>query len=65
MRLTIWPAPITPRDLTSAALVAAVELKLRAATGPLRQTERREEANMTAIEYYRLVQKRKEKVGVV
>lgn len=38
---TIWPAPITPSDLTSAARTAEVEQKFRATAGPLRRETKR------------------------
>lgn len=47
---TIWPAPITPSDLTSAARTAEVELKFRATAGPLRrETKRIVEVSMAAV----------------
>lgn len=47
---TIWPAPTTPSELTSAARTAEVEQKLRATAGPLRrETKRRVEVSMAAV----------------
>lgn len=46
---TIWPAPTTPSDLTSAARTAEVEQKFRATVGPLRrETKRIVEVSMSA-----------------